>query len=113
VLRPFAGWHAKVAAVQGDTIFLLVQQCLFYVFVLAFLYLLARIQHQQPFWKSLGWFRPTTREVVGYLAGGGALAIAVTLALWLLPDAQGFPLEKLFSSRAASYAIGAFAISLA
>ena len=40
-LRPFAGWHVKVDLVQANTIFLLVQQCVFYVFVLSFLFLLA------------------------------------------------------------------------
>ena len=31
----------------------------------------------------------------------------------LRPDTQGFPLEKLFDSRTASYAIGAFAVRMA
>jgi len=51
--------------------------------------------------------------VAAYLAGGGGLAIAVSLALMIRPDKQEFPLEKLFSSRTASFAIGAFAISVA
>jgi hypothetical protein len=45
--------------------------------------------------------------------GGGGLALTVSLVLTLRPDSQGFPLEKMFDSRAASYAIGAFAISMA
>jgi hypothetical protein len=113
VLRPFTGWHVRVDWVQSDTVFLLIQQCVFYVFILGFLFLLAKLQHRQPFWKSLGWKKPTARQVAGYLAGGGGLAVAVSLALSLRPDTQGFPLEKLFNSRTASYAIGAFAISVA
>ena len=65
VLRPFTGWHVRVDGVQSDTVFLLVQQCVFYVFILGFLFLLAKLQHQQPFWKSLGWKKPTAK------AGGG------------------------------------------
>jgi len=113
VLRPFAGWRLKVELVQSDTVFLLVQQCVFYVFILGFLFLLGRIQHQQPFWNSLGWKRPAAKQVAGYLAGGGGLASAVSLILLMQPDAQGFPLEKLFNSRTACYAIGAFAIAIA
>jgi len=112
-LRPFVGWRAKVDAVQFDTIFLLAEQCLFYVLILGFLFLLARLQHQQTFWASLGWKKPTTRQVIGYLVGGAELAIAVSLVLMLRPDAHDFPLDKLYSSRAASFAIGAFAISIA
>ena len=77
VLRPFTGWHAKVELAQSDTIFLLVQQCVFYVLILAFFFLLARLQHQQPLWKSLGWRKPTAKEVLGYLAGGCGLARVV------------------------------------
>ncbi len=112
-LRPFTRWRMPVDLVQADTLFLLVQQCFFYVFILGFLFLLARFQHQQPFWKSLGWKNPSARQVVSYLAGGGELAIAASLVLLLLPDSQGFPLEKLFDSRTASFAIGAFAITVA
>ena len=113
VLRPFTGWHAKVDLAQTDTIFLLVQQCVFYILILAFLFLLAQLQHQQPLWKSLGWKKTRAKEVVGYLAGGCGLALAASFGLWLLPDTQSFPLEKLFSSRAASIAVGGFAVLIA
>jgi membrane protease YdiL (CAAX protease family) len=112
-LRPFTGWHDKVEAAQSGTIFLLLQQCVFYVFVLGFFSLLANLLHQLPMWKSLGWKKPGLKDVVGYLAGGCALAIAASMGLWLLPDTQGFPLEKLFNSRTASIAVGAFAVFVA
>ncbi len=112
-LRPLAGWQLKVDLVQTNTVFLLLQQSVFYMLILGFLVLLARLQHQQPFWKSVGWKKPATKEVVGYLVGGGLLAGAVSLALVVWPDTQAFPLEKLFNSRIASFAIGAFAISFA
>jgi membrane protease YdiL (CAAX protease family) len=98
---------------QSNTIFLLIQQSFFYVFIVGFLFLLAKLGHRQSFWKSLGWRKPTIREVGGYLAGGVGLALAATLALSLRPDVQEFPLEKLFNSRTASFAIGAFAVALA
>jgi membrane protease YdiL (CAAX protease family) len=113
VLRPLAGWGTKVELIQSTTVFLLIQQSVFYALILGFLFLLAVFQHQQPFWESLGWKKPTARQVAGYLAGGGGLAVVVSLALWMWPDAQGFPLEKLFSSRTAALAIGAFAIGVA
>ena len=113
VLRPLAGWQTRVDFVQSNTVFLLVQQGVFYVFVLGFLFLLAKLQHQQPFWKSLGWKKPSGKAVAGYLMAGAGLAAAVNLALWMQPDAQEFPLERLFNSRTACYAIGGFAIAIA
>jgi len=112
-LRPFTGWHVKVDLVKSDTIFLLIQQCAFYVLILLFLFLLAKLEHQQPFWRSLGWKRPTGRQVAGYLAGGGGLAVATSLALWLFPDTRISPLEKLFNSPTDSFALGVFAVSVA
>jgi membrane protease YdiL (CAAX protease family) len=112
-LRPLMGWHTTVDLAQTDTIFLLVQQCVFYVLVLAFFVLMARVQHQQPTWESLGWKRPTRIEVLAYLGGGGLLAIAASFGLWLLPDSQSFPLERLFNSRTATIALGSFAILVA
>ena len=112
-LRPVMGWHARAEAAQFDTVFLLTQQCVLYVFLLLFLFLSARLQHQTPFWKSLGWKRPTAAQAVGYLGGGVTVAVVASLALWLRPDAGTFPLEKLFDSRLASFALCAFAISLA
>lgn len=112
-LRPFTGWHTPVDSLPSNTFFLLILQSLFYFFILGYLVLLARIQHHQPFWRSLGWKKPTGRQVLVCLAGGGVLALVIILAPPLLPDAEGFPLERLFTSRAACYAIGAFAIGVA
>jgi membrane protease YdiL (CAAX protease family) len=113
ILRPIAGWQAKVDLAQSNTIFLLAQQCVFYVLVLAFFLFLARLLHQQPLWKSLGWKKPSVREVAGYLAGGCGLALAASFGLWLLPDTQAFPLEKLFNARTASIAVAVFAVCIA
>jgi membrane protease YdiL (CAAX protease family) len=113
VLRPFTGWHAPVDSLPSNTFFLLILQTMFYTSILAYLFLLARIQHRQPFWKSLGWKKPTRRQVLACLVGGGALAVLIRVVPPLLPDAEGFPLERLFTSLAASYAIGAFAIGVA
>ncbi len=113
VARPFLRWRMSAEAVQLDIVFLLVQQCVFYVLIIGFLFLLARLQHQQPFWESLGWKKLTPKELAGYLFAGGGLAVAVSVVLALRPDKQSFPLEKFFDSQSASIAIGAFAVSIA
>ncbi len=113
VLKPLAGWRTSPEAAQSGTIFLLILQVVFYELILAFLVLLARIQHHQPFWRSLGWRAPAPRQVIGYFFSGCGLAVVVNLALWLQPDVKDFPLEKMFDSQATSYALAAFAIAVA
>jgi membrane protease YdiL (CAAX protease family) len=113
MLRPFAGWRETTDAAQSETVFMLIEQCLFYLLIVFFLFLLAKLGHGQPFWKSVGWKKPSLKLVVGCLLGGAALAIIVNLAMLAQPDSQDFPLEKLFNSVIACYAIGAFAIAVA
>jgi len=113
VVRPLAGWRSPAGLAQENTIFQLVQQCAFYVLILGLLALLARLRHHRPLWVSLGWRAPTRGQAAAYLLAGAGLALAVSLAISLRPDTPDFPLEKLFNSRPASYAIGAFAVTLA
>ena len=113
VLRPLMGWHAKADAAQLDTLFLLVEQCVLYGLVLGFLVLLAGLFHRQPFWRSLGWHKLASSQVMAFVAGGIALALGSSIILWLLPDTQSFPLEQLFNSRAASIALSVFAVTFA
>ena len=90
-LRPLAGWHASTDSLAKNPIFGLILQSILYIFVLCCLFLLATLQHRQPFWRSLGWKMPTVRQAAGCAVGGGGLAVATSLALWMLPDSQGIP----------------------
>jgi membrane protease YdiL (CAAX protease family) len=113
VLRPFAGWHATADAAQNSTVFLLVMQFLFYTFILTFLFVASTIRHRQPFWKSLGWQKPSGKQAVRWLLGGGGLAVLAGLALSIRPDTRSFPLEEMFTSRAATIALAVFAVGIA
>jgi membrane protease YdiL (CAAX protease family) len=113
LLAPMTGWPVPPPNPSANTIFLLVLQTVLYALVLGFIYLLVVIHYRQPFWKGLGWRRPRAWQVPAYLLGGFVLAFAVLLAPPLLPDTQHFPLERMFTSPAASYAIGAFAVTVA
>jgi len=113
LLKPAMGWRLVPEQLAGSPFFLLTFQAVFYGFVLGYMYLLVAIHHQQPFWNALGWRRPTAAQTLGCVVGGLLLAIAIRFAPAVLPDAESFPLERLFSSAAAGYAIGGFAILVA
>jgi hypothetical protein len=113
LLKPLMGWHLSERALGENPFFLIVLQSVFYLFILFYLYLLVVINHGQPFWKAMAWRRPTLKQTLACLAGGLVLAVAVLLAPTLLPETQEFPLERLFSSPAAGYAMGGFAILVA
>ncbi len=113
LLKSHLGWQLTREALQTSPFFLLVLQSVFYGFVLGYVYLLVAVNYRQPFWNTLGWRRPTLRGVLGCLGGGIVMAAAVRVAPSVLPDTGSFPLEKLFSSPSAAYAVGGFAILIA
>lgn len=113
VLRPFTGWHANAEAAQKSTIFILSFQVVMYALIVGFLYIASTVKHRQPFWESLGWRKLTGQQAAGWLAGGAGLAILAGLALSIRPDNRSFPLEEMFTSRAATIALAVFAVGIA
>jgi len=106
-------WHLPKEKLSADPFFLLALQTAFYGLMLAFIFFLVTVDHQQPFWPTLRWRRLTPGKILACLLGGALLTVAIALLPPLLPDASQFPLQNLFNSRAAAYAIGAFAILVA
>jgi membrane protease YdiL (CAAX protease family) len=113
VLKPWLGWRLPSKALLGNTFFLLTLQSIFYGFILGYIYLLAVVNHRQPFWRALRWRKPSAGQALGCLLGGILMTLAIRFAPPLLPEAENFPLERLLSSPAAAYAVGAFAVLVA
>ena len=105
--------HLTKEKLSTDPFFLLALQTVFYGLMFAYTYVLVAVGHAQPFWPMLRWRRMTPGKTLGCLVGGTLLTVAIALLPPVLPDANQFPLENLFNSRAAAYAIGAFAVLVA
>jgi len=113
LLRSSTHWHLTKQQLSSNPFFLLALQTVFYGLMLAFIYFLVTVEHWQPFWATLRWRRITIRQALACLAGGALMTVAIALLPPVLPDSTRFPLESLFNSRAAAYAIGVFAILVA
>jgi membrane protease YdiL (CAAX protease family) len=113
LVQPLAGWRASQRSLDHNPFFLLVLQSIFHGLVLGVIYLFLVVNHGLPFWASLKWRRPTVRMAQRYFPGGVALALLIQFAPPLLPDRDDFPLQRLFSSPEAGYAIAVFAILVA
>jgi hypothetical protein len=113
LLRPALHAHLSRDKLAGDPFFLLALQGVFYALLFVYVYFMVAVMHTQPFWRMLRWRRIGWKSVLGCLAGGALLTVAIAVFPPLLPDANQFPLQDLFNSRAAAYAIGAFAILVA
>lgn len=113
LLKPFLHWPGGVRALAASPIFQLGLQSVFYVFLLAFIYLLITVRYRLPFWTALHWRAISASSAMRFILGGIALSLLVIISPAFLPEKESFPLEKLFSSPANAYAIAAFAVLVA
>jgi membrane protease YdiL (CAAX protease family) len=100
-------------SIAKNPIFPISLELLFYALLVFSVYVLVVVYHRRPFWASLHWRKPTVGKSIGYFMGGLMMALTVSLAPILLPDKQDFPLEQMFSSPRAAYAMAAFAVLIA
>ncbi len=112
-LKPLMDWHTPLNALRDNPFVILAVQSLFYALLFGFIYLLVVVHYRLPFWAALQWRAPTTRQTLGFFFGGILLAFAVGFAPTILPEGKNFPLERMFSSPSAVYALAAFAILVA
>jgi membrane protease YdiL (CAAX protease family) len=112
-LRPIMGWQTPPQALGDNAYFALATQAVFYGPLLLYIVVLVVVHYRQPFWAGIRWRSLGLRQSVRFFFGGILLAFGVLLGFSLLPDHSSFPLEKLFSSAGAAYALGAFAVLIA
>lgn len=113
VLKPLMGWRTPTQDLESNPFFLIANQSLLYGLVLGYVYVLVTVHYGLPFWRGLAWSRLTSSQVLGFVLGGIALGVIIAHAPTLLPDREKFPLEELFSSPRAAYAVSIFAIFVA
>ncbi|HUI41676.1 MAG TPA: CPBP family intramembrane glutamic endopeptidase [Terriglobia bacterium] len=112
-LRPVMGWQTPVSALDENALFAIVVQLIFYGPLLLFIFLMVGVYYRQPFWEGIRWRWPGGRGALRLVFGGIVLAVGLALASSLTPESKSFPLEKLFSSPVAAYALSAFAVTVA
>lgn len=113
VLKPLMGWRTPTQDLESNPFFLIANQSLLYGLVLGYVYVLVTVHYGLPFWQGLAWRGLTSNQVLGFVLGGIALGVLIAHAPTLLPDREKFPLEELFSSPHAAYAVSIFAIFVA
>jgi membrane protease YdiL (CAAX protease family) len=113
VIRPLMGWRTPASALVENTFFGLLVQLVLYGPLLLYVILLVVVQYRMPFWAGIRWRWPGNQAAVSFFFGGVLLAFVVFLGSALIPDRRHFPLEKMFSSPSAAYALGAFAVLVA
>lgn len=109
-LKPVMGWTLPTRALGQNTFFLLGVQFVAYILIFGYVYVLVVYHYRFRFWEGIKWGHLNTRTILSYVGGGVLLTIGIQIAATFLPDKGSFPLEKMFSSQDASYALAAFAV---
>jgi membrane protease YdiL (CAAX protease family) len=110
---PLMQWKVPIQNLQTNVTFILTLQLVWYMLLLAYIYLFIRLYYRISFLSAMKWKRLSAHSTVRYLLGGAALSLVVMIIPPLLPEGKSFPLEKMFNSPVSAYAIAAFAVLVA
>ena len=92
------------------------RQAVWFGLLMLYLFLMIRVRQGLPFWRTIGWRKLHPRSLapgaaaIVYLAGGSALAIAISLASRLVRPNTKLPIEQLFQSRRGALLIMTLAV---
>lgn len=84
-----------------------------YVAMLIAMYLLVTRQGQRPFWQTVGWRWPRNLGWLGFVAGGGFLAVGLGELSRLLPIPKSLPMDQFFQNRQGAYLMVIFGVAVA
>ena len=112
-LQDRSGWELNPEEVFRNTFVVLGFQIFIHTLLFSFIYRRTVTGYCRPFWASLQMKRLAPKLAQIFLLSGALLAVGVRYAPNLLPDKETFPLQELFTSVAAAYAVSVFAITLA
>lgn len=123
LIKGFAIFGLSFRHVQNDAgdrnLFLILNQALLSVVLLAYLAAQMRYNFRAPFWRTIGWrplrTGPTPRAAayLGLILSGFMLAILVTMASAVFKAPKGTPIEQFFQDRRSALLLMSLAVLLA
>jgi membrane protease YdiL (CAAX protease family) len=83
-----------------------------YAAMLAAMYVLVKRHHKRLFWQAVAWRWPGDWWL-GYMVGGGLLAVGLGLLSRLLPIPKSLPMDQFFKDRQGAYLMMIFGVLIA
>ena len=83
-----------------------------YLVMLVAMYVLVKRHHRRPFWQAVAWRWPGDWWL-GYVVGGGLLAVGLGLLSRLLPIPKSLPMDRFFQDRQGAYLMMIFGVAVA
>src|SRR5216683_4022196 len=83
-----------------------------YFAMLAAMYVVVTRHRRRPFWQAVAWRWPSDWWL-GYVVGGGLLALGLGLLSRLLPIPKSLPMDRFFQDRQGAYLMLIFGVAVA
>lgn len=83
-----------------------------YIAMLASMYGVVKRRYQRPFWQAVAWRWPGDWWM-GYMVGGGLLAVGLGLLSRLLPIPKSLPMDRFFQDRQGAFLMMIFGVAVA
>lgn len=77
------------------------------------MYMLVTRHRQRPFWQTVGWRWPRNLGWLGFMMGGGLLAVGLAQLSRLLPIPKSLPMDQYFQNRQGAYVMMIFGVAVA
>jgi len=123
LIKGFAIFGLSFRQVQNDAgdknLFLILNQALLSVVLLAYLAVQMRHSFRAPFWRTIGWrplqtgHTPRAAAYLGLIFSGFMLAILVTMSSAVFKAPKGTPIEQFFQDRRSALLLMSMAVLLA
>jgi membrane protease YdiL (CAAX protease family) len=84
-----------------------------YLAMLIAMYVLVTRHRQRPFWQTVGWRWPGNLGWLGFMVGGGLLAVGLGELSRLLPIPKSLPMDQFFQNRQGAYLMMIFGVAIA
>jgi membrane protease YdiL (CAAX protease family) len=108
--------HGVTAAELGKNpgpLVIVPSMTLAYGAMLIAMYVLVTRHRKRPFWQTVGWRWPQGSSWLGYIVGGGLLAIGLAELSRLLPIPKSLPMDQFFQNRQSVYLMMIFGVAVA
>ena len=123
LIKAFAIFGLSFHQIQKDAgdknLFLILNQALLSLVLLAYLAVQMRHSFRAPFWRTIGWrpletgHTPRAAAYLGLILGGFMLAILVTMSSAVFKAPKGTPIEQFFQDRRSALLLMSMAVLLA
>jgi uncharacterized protein len=113
IARHYSSHSIRQLAKEPSVLVIVPAMALAYLTVMFFMYLRLTQAHHVKFWQGVSWRWPEGNSWLGFLLGGGVMAITLGLLSRFLPMPKSLPVDRFFADPQSAYLMVLFGVAIA